>query len=180
MKLLFKTIYFFVFLVFLVYVLLPSQEFPPAPPGAVQSFEPADSETPLRRAYFTNATREEVILHYKKEFGNSLLRLNYPPEEVQTIIREQTRGSYLEELVYPFRESLFVTGFIPKYEKDAIVIDNVKYYQKITVRHVPSSTIARVFYVLLVAVVGYLLIFKVSSFLNNLSVWFFSLIKWKK
>lgn len=150
------------------------------PLGAVQSFEPADSETLLRRAYFTNLTREEVLAYYMKEFGSPWLRLNYPPEEAETIVREQTRSSYLEELAHPFKESFFISGFIPKYEKDAIVIDNVKYYQKITVRYVPSTVLARILYVSFVAIVGYLLLFRLVNFLHNLSNWLLNLVKWKK
>lgn len=127
----------------LFYVLLPNPEFPKPPPDAVQSMEPADTETSLRRAYFTNLNRQEVIEHYKKEFNKGFNiytpRLNYPPEESATIIRDQTRSTYLEELVHPLRESIFINGFEPKSEKDTIIINEVNWNQKIIVRFVPSS-----------------------------------------
>lgn len=96
------------------------------------------------------------MAHYKAQFTTlPTLSLNYPPEEAQTIIRDQTRSSYLEELVHPFRESVYVSGFIPKVRKDAIVIEGREYYQKITVRYVPSSLPVRLLYGLLISVVIY-------------------------
>lgn len=134
--------------IFLAYLLLPNPDFPAPPPGALQSTEPADSETPLRRAYFTNLNRQEVIRHYENEFNKGFVvyapRLNYPPEEAQTIIRDQTRSTYLEELVHPMRESLFVNGFEPKEEKDAINIEGKNFAQKIIIRYVPSGAGGRV------------------------------------
>lgn len=137
-------ILFFVFSVLLfVYVSLPSPNFPKPPPDSFQSNEPADSETSLRRAYFTNLTREEVINHYKKEFNKGFNiytpRLNYPPEESKTIIRDQTRSTFLEEIVHPLRESLYINGFEPKTEKDTIIIEDRNWRQKIIIKYVPSS-----------------------------------------
>lgn len=124
-------------LLFLFYLSLPSPGFPEPPSDALQSDEPADKETPLRRSYFTNYTREEIMEHYKNEFKGGF-SLNYPPEEARTIIRDQTRSTFLEEIVHPFRESVFVNGFEPKDAKDAIEIKGLPWRQKITVRHVPS------------------------------------------
>lgn len=158
-------------------MLLPAEGFPAAPEGAVQSFEPADTETPLRRAYFVNMTRDDVMAHYKKEFDSlPILRLNYPPEEAQSIIRDQTRSSYLEELVHPFRESVYVNGFMPKEEKDVILINGIIYDQKITIRYVPSSVIVRVLYTLAVSVLFYILIFKLLSLATSVVKHFYLLI----
>src|SRR5688572_10976337 len=114
MKLLLKIILIITCTAIAVYLLIPNYEFPNPPVDAVQSEEPADSESPLRRAYFTNYTREEVIQHYRSQISDIplLLRLNYPPEEAQTIIRDQTRSNYLEELAHPMRSSLYINGFI--------------------------------------------------------------------
>ena len=133
-------------LLFLAYLSLPNPEFPTPPPDALQSDEPGDTETPLRRAYFTNLTREEVMSHYKNQLAKSSFsaiplptyRLNYPPEEAQTIIRDQTRSTFLEEIVHPLRESVFINGFEPKDPKDAIEIAGRDWRQKIIVRYVPS------------------------------------------
>lgn len=138
-------------IIFILYLFLPGPSFPTPPADAIQSHEPADSETPLRRAYFTNFTREEVMDNYKKQFDKTTLfgikiptyRLNYAPEEAQSIIRDQARSTFLEEVVHPFRESVFVNGFEPKEAKDAVVIDTVQWRQKITVRFVPSNIYIR-------------------------------------
>jgi len=159
MNLLFKISYLLFTVFLLVYISLPSPNFPEPPEGAVQSKEPADTETTLRRAYFLDASRDEVIAHYKSQFSPlPFLRLNYPPEEAQSIIRDQTRSSYLEELVHPLRESVFINGFVPEVRKDAIVIEGREYYQKITVRYVPAPLAIRIAYILLTAVLGYLVI----------------------
>src|SRR3990170_6202670 len=154
MKTVSKGLIAFSFLLFFLYLSLPNADFPQAPSDSLQSAEPADLETPFRRAYFTNFTREEVLTHYNKYFSVSyylnreiklpLERLNYPPEEAQTIIRDQTRSTFLEELVRPFRESLFINGFEPKDEKDAIFIEGRSWRQKIIVRLIPSRWVFRI------------------------------------
>ncbi len=136
---------------FLVYLLKPSPNFPAPPPGSVQSMEDADIESPLRRAYFTNYTRQQIIAHYKNQFrmGKLTLELNYPPEDAQALIRDQTRSYYLEELVHPFRESLYINGFIPQVAKDDIWYKGVHYEEKITIKYVPSNFILRIFVAIL-------------------------------
>lgn len=144
MKILFKVIFVILSILFLAYLTLPNPNFPKAPPDSVQSKEPADTETPLRRAYFTNYTRQQVLDWYRAQFGYGYL-LNYPPEEARTIIRDQTRSTFLQEVVHPFRESIYINGFEPKDQKDAINIDGTTWRQKIIVRFVPSNIIVRVF-----------------------------------
>lgn len=125
----------------ITYTVYPAPKFPDPPPNAVQSMEDADIEDPLRRAYFTNYTREQVVDHYKNQFRFKAitLELNYPPEDAQTLIRDQTRSRYLEELVHPLRESLYINGFIPQDAKDDIWYKGVHYEEKITIRYVQSS-----------------------------------------
>lgn len=144
---------------YVVYVSYPTAGFPEPLDDAVQSMEEADTETPLRRAYFTNHSREEVIEHYREEFGGWLtMRLNYPPEEAQTLIRDQTRSWYLEELVRPLRESVYINGFIPQVAKDDIWYKGEHFEAKITVRYVPSGIGERVVMAFLVLVMAYVLI----------------------
>jgi hypothetical protein len=137
------------FIVLLVYIIPVSPEFPKPPIGSVQSNEPADVESPFRRAYYTNLNRQEVISHYQSEFKNQFgiytLRLNYPPEEAQTLIRDQTKSSYLEELAHPLRESIYVNGFEPESEEYALFFEGVRWDQKIIIRYVPSNTWQRIF-----------------------------------
>jgi len=136
---------------FLIYLLLPNPVFPQSLPDAIQSNEPADMETPLRRGYFTNLNRDEVLKFYQDQFQKSSLmglplptyRLNYPPEEAQTIIRDQARSSFLEEIVHPFRESIFINGFEPSKPQDVIVVEGKSWRQKIIIRFVPSPIYIR-------------------------------------
>jgi hypothetical protein len=139
-------------LLFFIYLIKPAPfDFPTPPPDAKQSMEDADIESPLRRAYFTNYTREQVIAHYKNQFRMQALtlRLNYPPEDAQTIIRDQTRSYYLEELTHPFRESLYINGFTPQVAKDDIWYKGVHYEAKITIKYVPSSLVIRIIFAIL-------------------------------
>lgn len=152
MKNILKILYLIFSLFLLAYVCLPSPAFPLPPKDALQSDEQGDMESPLRRAYFTNLTREEVGEYYKSVFSKSSFlnipittyKLNYPPEESQTLIRDQTRSTFLEELVHPLRESIYINGFEPKDPKDAIFIQGKFWRQKIIIRYVPSSLFVRI------------------------------------
>ncbi len=68
------------------------------------------------------------------------------------IIRDQTRSTFLEEIVHPFRESVYINGFKSSLRKDAIFIEGKDWYQKITVRFVPSNRFVRVVVVVLALV----------------------------
>ena len=145
------------FVALFVYILLPNPKFPNPPSDALQSKERGDSEDlSIRRAYFTNFTRGEVMKHYQNEFKG--FRLNYPPEEAATIIRDQTRSTFLEEIVHPFRESFYVNGFEPKDPKDAIEIEGLSWRQKITVKYVPSNLFLRSLVIVLTGAVSFLLL----------------------
>ncbi len=155
----------FVLLVFIVvlafigiYLILPSPTFPNPPPGSLISVEPADTESTYRQAFYTNLSRAEIIQYYKQAFRTPLqLRLNHPPEDAATFIRDQTRSSFLEELVHPGKEVLFINGFVPKEVADTIVRDNKVYQSKITVRYVPSSVPTRLTVLLMLTISLYLL-----------------------
>lgn len=136
-----KYILIAIFLGLIFYVSFPSPKFPEPMSDFFQSNEPADTETPLRRGYYTNATRQEVMKHYLSEFKG--YRLNYPPEEAQTIIRDQTKSTFLEEIVHPLRESVYINGFEPTDPQYAIVIKGTPWRQKIIVKYVPSNLFVR-------------------------------------
>jgi len=176
MKLFIKIVYIVLFSILLIYVALPEPQFPLPPSDSIQSNEPADTESSLRRAYFTNYTREEVMNHYKEQFSKSsafgipfpTYSFNYPPEESQTIIRDQTRSTFLEEIVHPFRESIYVNGFEPKTEKDAIFIEGRSWRQKIIIKYSGSKTIIRVSIVLLTSIFALLIVKELLKFLKEL------------
>lgn len=166
MKNILKILMSLIFVVFLFYSFLPSPDFPEPMADFYQSGEPADVETPLRRGYYTNASRDEVMDHYMIQFQKPTFlgiplfsyRLNYPPEEAQTIIRDQTKSTFLEEIVHPFRESVYINGFEPTTPEYAIVVKGTPWRQKIIVRHVPTSPIIRVGVLVLSAVMVVLII----------------------
>lgn len=152
-----KIVFFAVSVVFIIYLSLPGPRFPNALPGSYQSKEPADLETPLRRGYFTNLKREEVIKFYGKEFGWGFW-LNYPPEESQTLIRDQTKSTYLMEIVHPFRESLFVSGLEVKVPGEEFVKEGKPWTQKVIIKYVGSNVFGRIAISLLTISAAWLLI----------------------
>lgn len=129
-------------LALLTYLALPEPPFPNGLWDFQSSMEPADKETPLRRGYYTNLTREQLMDHYSKEFAWGV-RLNYPPEEAQTLIRDQTKSSFLQEVVHPMRESLFVNGYQPKPSESPLEVNGVHYNQKVIVKYVGSNIFVR-------------------------------------
>ena len=122
----------------LVYLGLPNVDFPISLPGSLQSDEPADTETPLRRGYYTDMTRAEVMDWYRSQFKWGIV-LNYPPENAQILVRDQTKSTFLQEIVHPFRESIYINGFEPEDAQYEININGVHYRQKVIVRFVKSS-----------------------------------------
>ena len=178
MKLSFKIFFILIFFILLIYLIIPAPEFPLPPNDSLQSNEPADLETPLRRSYFTNFTREEVMKHYKDQLLSSAYlgialptySFNYPPEEAQTIIRDQTNSTFLEEIVYPFRMSVFVNGYEPKTKKGLVFFeDNRTWRQKIIVKYVESYVGVRIFIVFSTALVTWFVLIELKKFIKELS-----------
>lgn len=106
-----------------VYLVLPSpflpQDMPPLP-ESVRSTEPGDTiQIANVAAYYTDISRKEVVRFYFDQFKKSTLwglplityKLNHPPERIREVLRETQRSTYVEEIVHPLRESLFVSGF---------------------------------------------------------------------
>jgi hypothetical protein len=142
-KKLVKIIFALFGIIFMVYLMWPAPRFPDTLWDYAFSTEPADKETPLRRGYYTNLTREQLISHYTKEFGWGE-RLNYPPEEAQTIIRDQTQSTFLEEIAHPMRESIFIAGNELKPSMGVFEVNGKEYKLKVIVKYVPSSVFVRI------------------------------------
>lgn len=147
----------------IIYLILP----PPAEllplPNSLKSDEPGDTvQIPGISAYYTDLSRQEVISFYQKYFSRSSFlgiplityRLNYPPEYSKELIRRTTQQtSYLEEIVHPMRESLFVSGFEwendpftkpEKRVKNKMIINGKEYKSKITLITRHSSPFFRI------------------------------------
>ena len=127
----------------LIYLIWPVPQFPKTLWDFQSSTEGADRESPLRRGYYTNHTREQLTSHYKREFGWGIT-LNYPPEEAQTLIRDQTQSTFLEEIVHPMRESLFVAGNEVR-SNPPFEINDKSYTVKVIVKYVDSNIVLRLF-----------------------------------
>lgn len=144
-----KILFVIICIVGVGYLVLPNFSFPVPPPDSIQSQEPADLESPLRRGYFTNFSRAEALTWYEKQFNHSdfngirlpTLLLNYPPEYAQTLIRDQTSSTFLQEFVHPFRESMYVNGFEPQSlnSRPIFSVDGRSWKLKIIIRLVPTN-----------------------------------------
>lgn len=138
------------------YLFYPDSSFPPPLPNSLRSEEPADTETINRQSYFTNMTRDQIMAFYGQNFTGLLTyRLNYPPEEAQTLIRDQTRSSFLEEIVHFGKQSLFINGFVPTKPTEQINHNGVHYTTKVTVRYLPSGYFSRLTVLLLLSLVTF-------------------------
>lgn len=142
-----------------VYLIWPSPKFPPAPPGSLQSLEPADTESIYRLGYYTNLTRPEIMAWYDQNYPGPIhYRLDLPPEDSSTVIRDQTRTSYLEQIIHPWRDSLYINVFVPTLPTEQINRNGIHYLNKVIVRQIPSRPITRLTVLLLTSIVTYLLL----------------------
>jgi len=144
-----------------VYLLSPTPQVPELD-GGIRSDEPGDTwQNPDQEAYYTNKVRSEVIPEMQRKFTSQILnysiptfRLNYRPEESYQFIRDQVKSYYLEEIVYPLKESLFVSGWEPtnspefrhleEKDKPKVTFKNIVYLSKVTIRPVNSAIWARI------------------------------------
>jgi len=147
MRIIIKLLYLLFAVFFLVYLAIPNQLFPQESQYSKRSTEPSDVEDKNRRGFYNTEDRETVVNYYRDNFGKvnifgyeinlPSLRLNYPPEESQTIIRDQTRSTYLEEIVHPLRQSIYISGFEPRYDTE--------YKQKLIIKMISSNILIRLF-----------------------------------
>lgn len=160
-----KAIFGIIFALGLVYILWPGpssiNNFSDLP-GSLKSDEPGDTwQNPNIAGYYTNAWRAEATNFYKtnfsyiKVFGITIppIRLNHPPEYAYQYIRDQQYSTYLEEFVYPLRDSFFVNGYEPYNQNGKpfkigiapVQVNKVFYNSKVTVRFYPSKWFFRLF-----------------------------------
>lgn len=164
----------------LIYMLWPMPDsildFRSLPDSAKSTLEGDTVQVPNVAAYFSENYRKQVVPFYQKDFQNlsffalSPYRLNYPPEYSFVAIKKHTDTTYLEEVVYPLKGSLFINGFepfnidgTPKYwGANTFNIDGKAWHTKTTLRYYPSSIIVR-FTVWLGIVISFLLLFRLSK-----------------
>jgi hypothetical protein len=151
-----KTLYLILVITYLlgiVYLIKPSPQTPDLS-DSFRSTEPGDTyQHPEQKAFYTDKYRTQALNELQSQWSVLSLpfldyRLNYPPEEVATLVREQLYSSYLEEIVHPLRESLFVNGwepsnspkysYLPAEDRPTIITEGNLYNSKVTIRPVYS------------------------------------------
>ncbi len=156
-----KLIWLSIYFVGIIYLILPSPAFPDLRDSG-RSDEPGDTwQHPDQKGYYSNLSRAEVLSDIQSQFHLKFMgfeiptyRLNYRPEDAGDLVRDQLQSYYLEEIVIPFRESIFVNGWepkkSPKYDllpdksTSDLYLHGVPYDAKITLRPVSSSVWVRI------------------------------------
>lgn len=138
-------------------------------PGKISDFKPLPNsiksklagdtfQIPNVAGYFSDNFRQFVTSFYISNYWRKTLlpfppiRLIRPPEYSWTAIKKHTDSTYLEELVYPLRDSLYVNGFEPFYEDGKpkfwgsakLDVEGISFFTKTTLRFYPSHFIVRV------------------------------------
>lgn len=157
-----KILFIIFSLLLLIYLLWPGPskiaDFPALPDSSKSTLEGDTIQIPNVSAYFSDQFREFVTGFYLKYYQNLThspfppLRLNHPPEYSWIAIKRHTDSTYIEELVYPLRDSIYINGFEPLYQDGlprwwgAIKFEVLgeEYFTKTTLRFYPSPIWARV------------------------------------
>ncbi len=131
---------------------------------ALKSTEPGDTwQNKNTAAYFTNLDRKDIVNFYRNSYALHFgpwtlpsLRLNYPVEDTAVYVRKYIMSYYLEEIVHPLRESVFINGWNPQLSPlnahltpqeralQTIVVDGQVFSSKATLKWYPSSAWARI------------------------------------
>ncbi len=175
-----------IFLIGVLYLVLPSPSLPDLSESA-RSDEAGDTwQNPDQKGFYSDLTRSQVLSDLQSKFivtfGNLVIpsyRLNYRVEEAYELVRDQLNSNYLEEVVYPLRESLFINGWEPKnaprYAHLAprdipdISLHGVVYAAKITLKPVYSAVWARLLIWTLIFPATYLVFLSVKKSLNKVN-----------
>lgn len=127
-------------------------------PDSVKSELEGDTiQIPNVAAYFSDNYRDEVISFYLQDYQSKYnfpfppLKLNHPPEYSWIAIKKHTDTTYLEELIYPLRDSFYINGFEPFYSDSTpkfwgatqFEAGDMLWETKTTLRFYPSTIIIR-------------------------------------
>lgn len=168
-----KKVFFTIFNILAVVYLISPIPYLPDLENSIKSDLPGDTiQISNVSGYFTNLSRTQVMDFYKKNYqGFFRINLNHPPEKAKEIITNTTTSYYLEELVLPFKESLYINGF--DWEKDVFTKpeNRIKnkinylgqdYATKVTIRRFPVSIFNRLitFFITEVGIIFAFLIYK--------------------
>ena len=139
----------------LLYLILPLPSVPDLP-SSLKSIEPGDTvQIPNVNAYYTDQSRSEVMNFYYHTYKFPfVIHLNHPPERAKIIFKDTIQSYYLEELVIPFKASLFINGFewqndvftpADKRAANKLMVGTQTFNAKITTRTFSTSIPARLF-----------------------------------
>lgn len=146
----------------LAYMLWPGAErisdFAPLPSSVKSNLEGDTIQVSNVSAYFSDNFREFVIPFYFNNFQDLSrlpfppLRINRPPEYSWQVIKKHTDSTYLEEFVYPLRDSIYVNGYEPFYsDGEPKFWGSIKFempegafFTKVTLRYFPSTILSRI------------------------------------
>lgn len=168
MKKIIRLVGLFIFILGFIYILLPgptSRDQIPPLPDSRKSVEAGDTtQNPNNVGYYSDHRRSYITAFYYNALQKldpigklfPPLKLNYPPEDAYTYIRDQEKSTFLEEYVYPLRESIFVNGYEPlvkngrsiSHDADFVIVDHVYFNSKTVVRIYPTSIPLRLFFYL--------------------------------
>lgn len=119
-------------MVFTVYLVIPGPAFPPPDlRDSIKSYLPGDTvQIENVAGYYTDLERDEVMAFYQDYFSRSsflslplpVMNFNHRPEYSKQVWVDTMQSYYLEELVLPFRENLFVNGYT--WQKDPFTPEN--------------------------------------------------------
>lgn len=169
-----------------LYLVLPSPSDFPDLPGSVESTEPGDMvQVENISAYYTDMSRKDMVDFYFNYFSHSpflnipliTYKLNHPPERIREVLRDTQQTTFVEEIVHPFRESVFISGFEwnndpftpPKSREQFILILDGKIYQfKVTLFYQESSVLIRLIIFYLATGLGCLLISEAGRLIKRL------------
>lgn len=146
----------------LIYMIWPGpnkiSDFKPLPNSTKSKLEGDTIQIPNVAGYFSDNFREFVVPFYLKNYQKLSylpfppLKLNRPPEYSWIAIKRHTDSTYIEELVYPLRDSLYVNGFEPFYSDGnpkfwgatKFEVDGQSWFTKTTLRFYPSNPFVRI------------------------------------
>lgn len=149
----------------------------------IRSDEPGDTfQHPDQAAYYTDRNdRAQILGELQNKFNLSSFsqpsyRLNYRPEEVGELVRDQLRSYYLEEVIHPLRESVFINILDPakspmiddeKREQAKMYFKGRYYPIKVTLRPVYSVVWGRLMVWTFIFPLSYLVFLSLAKAFNE-------------
>ena len=156
-----KKLYLTFAVLLFIYMMWPGpasiKDFQDLPNSAKSTLSGDTWQIPDVAGYFSDNYRKYTTKYYFQKFQRVShfpfppVRINYPPEFAFTAIKKHTDSTYLEEFVYPLRDSIYVNGLEPFYEdgkpkfwgSSQFNQTGKSWYTKVTVRYYKSSILSK-------------------------------------